>query len=68
MDGANHYLPVSPVFLTVLMMIAAALASNLEVGSSINTIEGFATSSTTIVNQLRDHLHQAIQLMLASMV
>ena len=43
-------LPVSTVFPTVLMTIAAALASNPEDGSSINTIEGFATSSTAIVN------------------
>jgi len=35
-------LPVSTVFLTVLMTIAAALASSPEVGSSINIIEGFA--------------------------
>ncbi|KAF4372423.1 hypothetical protein F8388_027096 [Cannabis sativa] len=31
----------------------AALASNPEVGSSMNTIEGFATSSTAMVNLFR---------------
>jgi len=44
-------LPVSTVFLTVLITIAAALASKPEVGSSINIIEGFATSSTAIVSR-----------------
>ncbi|GER52402.1 putative endonuclease or glyc s in 277 species: Archae - 0 [Striga asiatica] len=43
-------LPVSTVFLTVLITIAAARASRPEVGSSMNIIEGFATSSTAIVN------------------
>lgn len=43
-------LPVSTIFRTVLMTIAAALASSPEVGSSMNTIEGFATSSTAIVS------------------
>jgi hypothetical protein len=33
--------------------MAADLASNPDVGSSMNTIEGFATSSTAIVNLLR---------------
>jgi len=46
-------LPVSTVFLTVLITIAAALASNPEVGSSMNMIEGFATSSTAMVSRLR---------------
>jgi hypothetical protein len=32
------------------MTIAAALASRPEVGSSMNMIEGFDTSSTAIVN------------------
>jgi len=42
--------PVSTVFLTVLITIAAALASRPEVGSSMNIIDGLATSSTAIVN------------------
>uniref|UniRef100_A0A7C9DQV0 Secreted protein n=1 Tax=Opuntia streptacantha TaxID=393608 RepID=A0A7C9DQV0_OPUST len=46
-------LPVLTVFLTVLMTMAAALASSPEVGSSINMIEGFATSSTAIVSLFR---------------
>ncbi|PKU77890.1 hypothetical protein MA16_Dca005722 [Dendrobium catenatum] len=46
-------LPVSTVFLTVLITMAAALASSPEVGSSINIIEGLATSSTAIVNLFR---------------
>nr|GMD85487.1 Coatomer subunit beta-1 [Ipomoea batatas]GMD90779.1 Coatomer subunit beta-1 [Ipomoea batatas] len=41
-------LPVSTVFLTVLITIAAALASSPEVGSSMNMMEGFATNSTAI--------------------
>ncbi|KAF7817222.1 Coatomer subunit beta-1 [Senna tora] len=45
--------PVSTVFLTVLITIAAALASRPEVGSSMNIIDGFATSSTAIVSLLR---------------
>ncbi|KAK6789427.1 hypothetical protein RDI58_013226 [Solanum bulbocastanum] len=36
---------------TVLITIAAALASNPDVGSSMNTIEGLATSSTAIVSR-----------------
>lgn len=43
-------LPVSNVFLTVLLETAAALASSPEVGLSMNILEGFATSSTSIVN------------------
>lgn len=43
-------LPVSTVFLTVLITMAAALASRPDVGSSIKMIEGLATSSTAIVN------------------
>ncbi|PKA53769.1 hypothetical protein AXF42_Ash020690 [Apostasia shenzhenica] len=46
-------LPVLTVFLTVLITIAAALASSPDVGSSMNIIEGLATSSTAIVNLLR---------------
>ncbi|KAL1169203.1 hypothetical protein V6Z11_A05G131900 [Gossypium hirsutum] len=46
-------LPVSTVFLTVLITIAAALASSPEVGSSMKMIEGFATSSTAIVSLFR---------------
>ncbi|KAJ0624935.1 hypothetical protein HanIR_Chr01g0048421 [Helianthus annuus] len=42
--------PVLTIFLTVLITMAAARASSPEVGSSINTIEGFATNSTAIVN------------------
>ena len=45
--------PVFTIFLTVLITIAAALASNPDVGSSMNTIEGLATSSTAIVNLFR---------------
>jgi len=44
-------LPVSTAFLTVLITIAAALASRPEVGSSMKIIEGLATSSTAIVNR-----------------
>ncbi|GER36588.1 solute carrier family 2 [Striga asiatica] len=43
-------LPVSTVFLTVLITIAAALASSPDVGSSMNIIEGLATNSTAIVS------------------
>ena len=46
-------LPVSTVFRTVLITIAAALASRPEVGSSMNIMEGFATSSTAMVILLR---------------
>lgn len=35
------------------MTIAAALASKPEVGSSMNIIDGFDTSSTAIVNRFR---------------
>lgn len=42
--------PKSTVFLTVLITIAAALASSPEVGSFMNIIEGLATSLTAIVN------------------
>lgn len=45
--------PVSTIFLTALITIAAALASKPEVGSSMNMIEGLATSSTAIVSRLR---------------
>ena len=45
-------LPVSTVFLTVLITIAAALASNPEVGSSMKSMEGLATNSTAIVSLL----------------
>ncbi|KAK2987375.1 hypothetical protein RJ640_007062 [Escallonia rubra] len=45
--------PVSTVFLTVLITIAAALASSPEVGSSMKIMDGLATSSTAIVNLLR---------------
>ena len=37
-------LPMSTVFLTVLIIIAAALASSPEVSSFMNIIEGFATT------------------------
>lgn len=43
-------LPVSITLHIVHITIAAPLASNPEVGSSMKIIEGFATSSTTIVN------------------
>lgn len=46
-------LPVSTTFLTALITIAAALASKPEVGSSMNMMEGLATSSTAIVSRLR---------------
>ncbi|KAK9689012.1 hypothetical protein RND81_09G028100 [Saponaria officinalis] len=46
-------LPVSTVFLTALITIVAALASSPEVGSSMNMIEGFATSSTAMASLLR---------------
>ena len=46
-------LPVLTIFLTVLMTIAAARASNPDVGSSINTIDGLATSSMAIVRRFR---------------
>jgi hypothetical protein len=42
--------PVLTVFLTVRITIAAARASRPEVGSSMNIIEGLATSSTAIVS------------------
>lgn len=42
--------PVLTIFLTVLMTIAADLASSPEVGSSMKTIEGLATSSIAMVN------------------
>ena len=45
--------PVFTIFLTVLITMAAALASKPDVGSSMNTIEGLATSSTAIVNLFR---------------
>jgi len=43
-------LPVSTVFLTVRITIAAARASSPEVGSSMKMIDGFATSSTAMVS------------------
>ncbi|KAL0837454.1 hypothetical protein Bca101_089344 [Brassica carinata] len=42
-------LPVSTVFLTVLITMAAALESSPEVGSSMKIMDGFATSSTAII-------------------
>ncbi len=44
-------LPVSTVLRTVRITIAAALASNPEVGSSMNMMEGLATSSTATVSR-----------------
>ena len=46
-------LPVSATFFTALITTAAALASNPEVGSSINMIDGLETSSTAMVSRLR---------------
>lgn len=46
-------LPVSTTFFTALITIAAARASKPEVGSSMNMMEGFATSSTAIVSRFR---------------
>nr|GLL21186.1 hypothetical protein AXF42_Ash020690 [Ipomoea trifida] len=46
-------LPVSTTFRIVVMMIAEALASRPVVGSSMNTMEGLATSSTAIVSLFR---------------
>ena len=46
-------LPVSTTFFTALITIAAALASKPEVGSSINMMDGLATSSTAMVSLLR---------------
>ncbi|KAK8943593.1 hypothetical protein KSP40_PGU000051 [Platanthera guangdongensis] len=43
-------LPVSTMFLTILMTMAAARALRPDVGSSMNMIEGLATRSTTIAN------------------
>ncbi|KAL0923384.1 hypothetical protein M5K25_007438 [Dendrobium thyrsiflorum] len=45
--------PVSTVFLTVLMTIAAARASKPVVGSSMKIMEGLATNSTAIVSLFR---------------
>ena len=45
--------PVSTVLRTVRMTMAAARASRPLVGSSINTIDGLATSSTAMVSRLR---------------
>ncbi|KAJ4763861.1 PDR8 [Rhynchospora pubera] len=42
--------PVSTVLLTVLITLAAALASSPDVGSSMNMIDGLATNSTAIVS------------------
>ncbi|KAK3012422.1 hypothetical protein RJ639_011448 [Escallonia herrerae] len=42
--------PVSTVFLTVRITIAAALASSPDVGSSMKMMEGLATNSTAIVS------------------
>ncbi|KAL0907284.1 hypothetical protein M5K25_021684 [Dendrobium thyrsiflorum] len=44
-------LPMLTIFLTARMTVAAALASRPDVGSSINIIDGFATSSTAIVSR-----------------
>ena len=55
-------LPVSTVFLTVLITIAAALASRPEVGSSMNIIDGFATSSVAIVSLLRCSVERPLML------
>ena len=46
-------LPVSATFVIARMTMAAALASNPVVGSSMKIMEGFATSSTAIVSRLR---------------
>ncbi|KAL4599746.1 hypothetical protein ACB092_11G148300 [Castanea dentata] len=46
-------LPVTAAFFIACMTIAAALASNPVVGSSMKIIEGFATSFTAIVSRLR---------------
>ncbi|KAM3688046.1 hypothetical protein ACJW31_10G120900 [Castanea mollissima] len=54
--------PVSTVFLTVLITIAAALASRPEVGSSMNIIDGLATSSTAIVSLLRCSVERPLTL------
>ncbi|CAA0828581.1 ABC transporter G family member 40 [Striga hermonthica] len=43
------------VFLTVLITIAAALASSPEVGSSMNKIEGLATRRATLMNKLESN-------------
>lgn len=43
-------LPVATIFFTVRITTAAALASKPEVGSSMNIMEGFETSSTAIVS------------------
>jgi hypothetical protein len=63
-------LPVSTVFLTVRITIAAALASNPDVGSSMKIMDGLATNSTAIVNlcvvRLKDRSHQANQLVSSS--
>ena len=45
--------PVSTVLRTARMTMAAARASRPLVGSSMNTIEGLATSSTAMVSRLR---------------
>lgn len=56
--------PVSTVFLTVLITIAAALASSPEVDSSMNIMEGLETSSTAIVSlfcySVEDHSLQRL--------
>ncbi|KAL0927350.1 hypothetical protein M5K25_001512 [Dendrobium thyrsiflorum] len=46
-------LPISAIFFTARMTIAADLASTPDVGSSMNKIDGLATSSTAIVSRLR---------------
>lgn len=43
--------PVSATFFTARITIAAARASNPDVGSSMNMIEGLDTSSTAIVSR-----------------
>ncbi len=45
--------PVSTVLRTVRMTMAAARASRPLVGSSMNTMDGLATSSTAMVSRLR---------------
>ena len=45
--------PVSTVFLTVRITIAAARASRPLVGSSMKMMEGLATSSTAMVSRFR---------------
>lgn len=46
-------LPMSTVFLTILITVVAALASSPEMSSSLDIMEGFATNSTATVSLLR---------------